>query len=734
MREWFTAAELAAKALPGLPGTDRAIQLRANRENWQRRPRAARGGGYEYPITALPEEARITVMREQLLAAGAAGAAIARRDRLQDDLRRRTAEAGRQAGLAQFMKLDERRQREADAKALIVRACDDYIARLRLPKKRGRELFAHEYAEGRIPVEDWVRALVPSFCSGSIENWRGKLQNEGLASLAGKYGQHRKGTGIIDTNEDMKKLVLGMLVDHPHVSAKLVMRAIRARFKGGELPSYRTLQRFMANWKVENEQLLAAVTNPDAWRSRYQAAGGDADAKIIRLNQRWEFDSTKADLMLADNYRHVIVGSIDVYSRRLKYQVSRSSSSAAVAALTRKCLLDWGVPEEIGTDNGSDYVSQRIKRIIAALDIHQDVAPPFTPEHKPFIERSFQTMLHDLVELLPGYIGHNVAERKDIEARRSFAQRMMKEGERIEIRMTPEELQEFLDQWVEQFYGIEAHSGLGGRSPFEVANAWTGQITLITDERALDVLLAEAPDNNGFRTVTKKGIRLDKANFEHPALGGLEGTQVKVLLDDADIGHIYVFDEDGAFICKAICPERTGISRQELAAARKATQKKRINEEKARLKAIAREVGTKDIVHEILLDRARDAGKLAVLPKRNTTEHSTEALRQAGKAARAGKAPAAKPMTAAEQARLQALEAELSPELPTRAKAEVVQLPVRETRETRFTRALDIEQRQKAGQPVSEEETRWIGVYRAQPEYRAMAKLYEDFGDAVLTA
>lgn len=64
----------------------------------------------------------------------------------------------------------------------------------------------------------------------------------------------------------------------------------------------------------------------------------------------------------------------------------------------------------------------------------------------------------------------------------------------------------------------------------------------------------------------------------------------------------------------------------------------------------------------------------------------------------------------------------------------MVKLPVRETRETRFTRALDIEQRQKAGQPVSDEEARWVGVYRAQPEYRAMAKLYEDFGDAVLTA
>ncbi len=140
--------------------------------------------------------------------------------------------------------------------------------------------------------------------------------------------------------------------------------------------------------------------------------------------------------------------------------------------------------------------------MLFSLEIDHDVAPPFTPECKPFIERGFGTFSHDLLELCAGYIGHSVAERKDIEARRSFAQRLMKQGETIEMRMSPEELQQFCDEWTENIYGIAPHSGLNGRSPFEMAAGWTGTVRSIDDERALDVLLSEAPGDGGFRTIS----------------------------------------------------------------------------------------------------------------------------------------------------------------------------------------------------------------------------------------
>ena len=57
MRDLYSAKELAG--LPGMPGTERAIQYKGKSQNWQNRRRNGRGGGREYHISSLPEETRI---------------------------------------------------------------------------------------------------------------------------------------------------------------------------------------------------------------------------------------------------------------------------------------------------------------------------------------------------------------------------------------------------------------------------------------------------------------------------------------------------------------------------------------------------------------------------------------------------------------------------------------------------------------------------------------------------
>jgi putative transposase len=67
-QEWFTAAELAIRVLPGLPATKRGVQMTAERQGWARREgadgqslaraRKGRGGGLEYHLSLLPEAAQ----------------------------------------------------------------------------------------------------------------------------------------------------------------------------------------------------------------------------------------------------------------------------------------------------------------------------------------------------------------------------------------------------------------------------------------------------------------------------------------------------------------------------------------------------------------------------------------------------------------------------------------------------------------------------------------------------
>ena len=75
-RAWFTAAELAELALPGLPADKRAINRRAQEERWSIRcggddaplvrPRAGRGGGVEFHVSLLPGAARLELARRGL--------------------------------------------------------------------------------------------------------------------------------------------------------------------------------------------------------------------------------------------------------------------------------------------------------------------------------------------------------------------------------------------------------------------------------------------------------------------------------------------------------------------------------------------------------------------------------------------------------------------------------------------------------------------------------------------
>src|SRR5690625_6125182 len=133
------------------------------------------------------------------------------------------------------------------------------------------------------------------------------------------------------------------------------------------------------------------------------------------------------------------------------------------------------MPETVATDQGKDYVSKAMKRVLPSLGIEHLEMPPFSPDKKPFIERFFRTFSHDLVEILPGFIGHNVAERQDIEARRSFAERMMKKGETVEVEHDVEAFQELCDRWCDDTYAHESHAGLDGRTPFEADARQTTQ-------------------------------------------------------------------------------------------------------------------------------------------------------------------------------------------------------------------------------------------------------------------
>lgn len=710
MKEWFTASELAGENLPGLPKTARNISAKSAREEWRSRPRTGQGGGLEYHVSALPLTAQMVLAQ--------------RATRVDPDQVTVPAPAKRRAKAARaatFSSLSDEQQRICTARAAVVMAYRSFrAANPVLSDKTCRLAFERAWEAGEVFVEPEARAMVRGVSPNTVRAWEDKLAQGGLAAMAPAYG-NRAGSGKIETDPEIKQFLLGILAAKPHVGAGVLMAGLEARFPDRELPHRRSVQRFLAEWKTANAQLLMRITSPDAWRSKYKAATGDRSAGIVNPNDCWEADSTPADILLADGYRHKIIGIIDVATRRMTLQVSRESCSTAIASTMRRALMGWGVPTGLRIDNGSDYTSKHMWRVYDDLHIDVDVCPPFTPEAKPHIERSFRTFSHDLLELLPGYVGHSVAERKDIEARRSFADRMMSQGETVEIRMTPEQLQDFCTRWAEDLYAHRPHGGLANRTPFQVAAAYTGAVRRIDNDRALDILLAPA-SGDGWCTVTKKGIRVARGRYDSAELGGLEGQRVKVLYDEADAGGVFVFGEDGQFICRAIDPELEGVSRAELAAARKAHQAAVLKEGVADLKRMSKAARPQDLAADILRKAAEKSGKVVALP-RPAAPYSTPALAAAAEAAAPAPGQSLTPEMRASVERLKR-------EIMEGGLKRTLSIAPDANPKDRYRHALSLQALLDAGKPLpAPDDEVWLQGYRQTSQYRTQRDLHDEFGE-----
>lgn len=713
MKEWLTLTELRDLRLSGLPRSMRGLYDTAQREGWDTTPnlcrkREGRGGGLEYHVAALPLMARLDFHRRNLkVDAPPAPPPPALTD---------TMPAGKPLA-------------ERDARLALLRAADAF----RRASSGGRlsiiasdQMFARLYTAGRAEVPAWVTAAVPKLSARSLARWRSAAKFGETTKLAVDRGENRRGKGVLERANDgaVRTHMLALLVAQPMLSADHVRRLVRAEFGdtldvGGKpmtLPPIRTFQHVLKGLKASHRVELTALTNPDQFRSHFAIAGSGSLRHIVRANQLWQIDASPADALCTDG-RHSVYVAVDIATRRLMVLVSRTPRAAAVGLLIRRAILAWGVPEAIKTDNGSDFVAVQTQRLFAALDIEAVTSNAFSPQEKGHVERAIRTLQHDLVTTLPGFVGHSVADRKGIEARKSFAERLGEsEHDTFGVELDGRGLQERCDGWVDHIYQHRPHNGLKGRTPFEAASI-SRELVRSVDERALDVLLAPVASHDGYRVATKKGIRIDHAFYLAPFL--MPGERAFVRMNPDDLGRIYLFDApDGRFLGHGVCAELAGIDPAEAVRAAKAEQKRiidgRMREAKAEAKRIAKGPALADLIRK---DAEAHAPNLIAFPQRQIA-HETPAIAAALDAA----APAPAPQHSAEA---MAMHARLA------AETDVVQ-PIRtaETPHMRWRMALDLEASLERGEEVSPEARQWLGGYQLGSEYRGFAWTHRGSPDA----
>lgn len=583
----------------------------------------------------------------------------------------------------------------------------------------------------------WVFEIYPNFSVAALRLWRTK-KNDSAIALKPKYGNRLK-TGILDLAHDgaVNQHIVALLTAKTHFTAGHIRDQVRARFgefldvKGEmkPLPNIRTFERYIERWKSEHEDLWMRMTNPDGYKNKYQAAFGSREAHVEGLNHVWEIDASPVDALCVDG-RYSVYALVDIWSRRGLFLVSKTAKTAASLALIRRAIMEWGVPDVIKTDNGSDFISKDFQTALIGLGIEQKLCSPYSPEQKPFVERLIGTLQRDLMPVLPGFVGHSVADRKKIEATKAFNVRLgLDEKAALAVEMDAETLQSYVDRWAADKYANSIHGTLGV-SPAQKVASYAGAIRRIENVRALDLLLAPiAGGDNGFRSVGKKGIRVDGGFFTSPELALYVGRRVLVRHDPHDLGLIYVFNERQEFLCEAMDIVRKGLDAQEVAAASRAVQKAKDKDLRAEISKNKRALNTNDMIKAHLESQIDSSPNVTVFP-RPSEKHSTPALLAADIATRPYE-PHSKPLSPEMKAKQdeQLIDFYKKQELEKAAQKETaVIFDIQNSRDDRKKLFFILEDRQEKGLPINEKHAEWLVHFKKTAECRTYQTMMRDFG------
>ena len=640
--EWITASQLSH--ILGI--SKRAINKRANEENWEYREVSTKGGYQkQFKTDSLPGD----IFRKLILKLTDQYS-----DLPEEFVPRYSAKSLEELKecMRLYMIVPDQHKKEADAKLAIIKAYETF--RQRSPDLRegeAKSLFIKLFNQGKISVPEAYEVGINHITLKTFYKWLEDYNLNGLYGLLPKHIQKGRKSKI---TQQMIKIVWAQ-IGQGIIRGKRIYEALKAYKAKGEikedLPSYASFARWFKHFKSENDAKIKMILEPDKFRSEYLPAFGDQTQqyKADYYGQALMLDATKADVMC--RWKEVINGKmvektkrltltifIDIYSRDIRFALSeRENSYIVVDNLLRKWLLEVGVPERIITDNGSVYKSKHFQQVCSRFNIELIYTQAYSPQEKAIVERAFGTIATQFFESLEGYIGHSVAERKAIESRKKWATKLYKdENFTLEILLSPEDFKNKLEEYLEKRYRKEKHSfgvikDLIATSPKLPSK--------ITDERILDILLGEEHK----RKLTNKGIRLHNTYYISDKLVDYyleKGKESWVLVreDISDIRRIYVYDIKGKFICEAF--DVKGLSKEVRAVEAKKSSKKALKKarkERKEIQKFTEEYSTSP--YEIMLtgwkaDDKQDKPQTKIVQfPRQTKEFENEEIKTAKKLA-----------------------------------------------------------------------------------------------------
>ena len=536
MKTHFSAVELGAMTLPGIPGTSRGIEKMAQRSGWQYQEVAARGGRTgtrrEYALASLPEAARQAVLERNLPAL----------------ITQTTAPIIVQSAAD----LTDRQRLARDARSGVLQAIRRFQSETGCSQEAAMQTLLTLAASGRAePII--VRSLQLA------RDGRGRKTDHGLPSI--RTLKRWLGTPDLAPRIPQRDMAipgwagefLGFYQQPQKPSVESAYRQACGVW-GAERPSIHQVRRFLGK--------LGEVT-------RERGRMGPRELKNIRPFTRRDFsDLLPNDVWSADGhcfdaevqhpfhgrpFRPEITSIIDIATRRLVgFSVSLAESSFAVLDAIRNAVETAGLCGIFYVDNGSGYANALIKDegvgLKAALDFRVEHSLPYNSQAKGVIERLHQTLWVQAAKRLPSYIGAAMDREARLEQFK-LTRKAVKQGGAMPL--IPWDV--FLDYCrgcVAEYNG-RAHRSLKNTSPdlrwreFE-AQGW--EAARLSEHEAATLFRPRV-----VRKLARAEIRLFNNIYFARELEEFHGLMAHIAYDIHRPEKVWVYTPEGRLICEAQC-------------------------------------------------------------------------------------------------------------------------------------------------------------------------------------
>lgn len=704
-QEWWTAEQIAESGLPDLPSTKRGVNAVATRLKWTQtkfaRRRAGKGGGWEYSWKLFPNAAQRALIRQAVAPKVAASKA---RDEV----------------WAWYEALPEAVKAKAQARLLVIQKVE-----------------ALEGAIGRFLAVAQVAAM-DGIGARTVWSWFAMI--EGIAAqdrLAYLAPRNRAAAARPRAKDCAPEFFEVLKFDYLRLEAPpftdCYRRAVRiASDKGLDILPERTMRRHL-DASVSRVTQVLARQGVDAVKRLFPSQVRDktclhamqavnADFHKFDVFVRWPGQGGEAGLIT----RPQMVAFQDIYSGRiLSWRIDQTPNSTAVQLCAGDMIEAWGIPEHVLLDNGREFAAKAITGgaatryrfkvkeddipgLFTALGCTIHWATPYSGQSKP-IERAFRDMCQSIAKdprLAGAYTGNTIIAKPE-----NYGSRAV-------------ELEEFLKVVSE---GIEEHNARENRRS-EVA--YGRSFNAVFDESYASAPIAKANEAQrrfwlmgaeGIRTDAKSGlVRFQGNEFWEPWLTEYAGARVVIRFDPADLwSGVHIYTHDNAYLGHAECRLKVGFFDMDEA---------RLTARLYRgwLKAQKAEVEAHRVYRAAELGQALDGLSTAPAPK----PEAKVVRAQFGKAVPEAPArPSGSPPI--DQATMDRIQSGIVANLDAVRAGKVPAPAAEETPRDRFKRALDIERRIEAGEPVTRDQERWLSVFQNTSEYRSERRMWDDFGDAI---